>query len=72
MEIIREAATKAGIDFDYRLIVWKGEVRKCTFWMKFTNANGGQCTYQSELKGKFNKQIRWIEDENGKALQVFE
>jgi len=72
MEIIREAATEAGIDFNYRLIVWKGEVRKCTFWMKFDNPNGGHCTYQSELKGKFNKQIRWIEDANGKAIQVFE
>lgn len=72
MEKIREAAIAAGIDFNYRLLVWKGEIRKCTFWMKFSNAKGGQCTYQSELKGKFNKQIRWIEDENGKAIEVFD
>lgn len=72
METIREEATAAGIEFDYRLLVWKGEVRRCTFWMKFENPNGGVCTYQSELKGRFNKQIRWIQDASGKAIQVFE
>jgi hypothetical protein len=70
MRAIEEAAEAAGIDFGFRILVWNGRVKKCTFWMNYEGSDGTSCGYQSELKGNFKKRIGWVEDANGQATAL--
>jgi hypothetical protein len=68
MEKIRKLAEAAGLEFNYRVLVWKGRIKRCTIHVYMNNGKGGYCKYDSQLSGKFHKQIEWVEDENGKAI----
>lgn len=70
LRAIQEAAGQAGIDFNFRILVWNARVKKCTFWMKYTDKDGAYCEYQSELKGNFRKRIGWLEDAEGRATAL--
>lgn len=71
MARIQREAKAAGIDFRYRILVWRGRVKKCTIGMTLATATGS-CSVCYELKGKFNKTVGWIVDEEGKAIEIID
>jgi hypothetical protein len=68
IEKIRKEAEAAGIEFKYKILVWKGKIKRCSIHVYFNNGKGGSCEYKMQLSGKFSKRIGWVEDENGKAI----
>lgn len=69
---IERQATAAGIDFHYSILVWKGLVKRCKISMNFVSPSGASCNYKSELTGKFNKTIGWIENSEGKVVALID
>jgi len=67
-EKIRKEAEAAGIDFKYKVLVWKGKIKRCSIHVYINNGKGGYCEYKTQLSGRFSKRIGWVEDENGKAI----
>ena len=68
---IKKEAAKAGVTFSYRIVVWKGKVKKCKIWM--TSKTGENCnqTVSFDLRGrKFTKTIGWRTDEDGKFAEI--
>lgn len=67
---ISQQAKAAGIQFSYSTWVWKGKIKRCTVTMRIDKGEGNFCETQSTLSGKFTKKIGWLEDGNGKAIEL--
>lgn len=68
IEKIRKLAEAAGLHFQYKVIVWRGKIKRCSLHMCLDKGNESSCEYDINLSGKFWKKIQWVEDENGKAI----
>lgn len=69
---IEAAAKAAGLDFRYKVIVWKGKVKRLEYRIKWTGEDGKYCTYHGTLKGKFTACIGWYEDADGNATGLLD
>ncbi|MFT6921071.1 MAG: hypothetical protein ACJA1C_000065 [Crocinitomicaceae bacterium] len=68
IERIRKLAEAAGLHFRYKVIVWRGKIKRCSLHICLDKDNEPSCEYDVNLSGKFWKKIQWVEDENGKAI----
>jgi len=71
LQEIQEKAIAAGIEFRYKMVVWKGKTKKISFTMGL-KTEGTNCEYESELTGNFRKTIGWVEDGDGKAVRLLD
>lgn len=72
LKVIEKAALAAGIDFEYIYVVWFGKVRKIEYTIKWKDADGKFYTRNESFKGTFISEIGWIENEEGKAVELLE
>ena len=68
IERIRKLAEAASLHFRYKVIVWRGKIKRCSLHICLNKYNEPSCEYDVNLSGKFWKKIQWVEDENGKAI----